>query len=337
MRKRRDERDAPAARILRAAKEEFARRGFSGSRVEAIGRRAGVNPALVLYYFKSKDALYGALLREIFGEFDREDLIVRLRDFRLGPPQKLYIAVYLIVRLFLKPRDPDYYRIVFHELADGSPHLRKMALEFIIPERRIGRVGDHGRDARLARCEERQGRPHGETEETYSRAGKALPRVRERGREIPPLEVSGTAERLAALTAVAEVEKKYAETRAVQIGPYADEVRLGAVEAGTAHYDAPAGTREPPPAKGDPVGGAEAHLLEGNTDFPGGDEVRVQVGALLPAMNRSRYPRRDGERHGRKRQYNKKKELHLDRSPRYEFLPFPVQRARHTVNRYRPP
>jgi TetR/AcrR family transcriptional regulator len=136
MRKRRDERDAPAARILRAAKEEFARRGFSGSRVEAIGRRAGVNPALVLYYFKSKDALYGALLREIFGEFDREDLIVRLRDFRLGPPQKLYIAVYLIVRLFLKPRDPDYYRIVFHELADGSPHLRKMALEFIIPERR---------------------------------------------------------------------------------------------------------------------------------------------------------------------------------------------------------
>ncbi len=136
MRKRRDGRDAPAARILRAAKEEFARRGFSGSRIEAIGRRAGVNPALVLYYFKSKDALYTTILREIFGELDRENLIVRLRDFNLKPPQRLYVAIYLIVRLFLKPRDPDYYRIVFHELADGSPHLRKMALEFIIPERR---------------------------------------------------------------------------------------------------------------------------------------------------------------------------------------------------------
>lgn len=136
MRKRRDGRDAPAAGILRAAKEEFARRGFSGSRIEAIGRRAGVNPALVLYYFKSKDALYTTILREIFGELDRENLIVRLRDFNLKPPQRLYVAVYLIVRLFLKPRDPDYYRIVFHELADGSPHLKKMALEFIIPERR---------------------------------------------------------------------------------------------------------------------------------------------------------------------------------------------------------
>jgi AcrR family transcriptional regulator len=127
---------APAERILAAAKGEFAERGFTGSRVESIARRAGVNPALVLYYFKSKEALYTAILREIFGEFDREDLIVRLKDFHLRPPQKLYIAVYLIVRLFLKPRDPDYYRIIFHELADGGPHLKEMALEFIIPERR---------------------------------------------------------------------------------------------------------------------------------------------------------------------------------------------------------
>ncbi|RPI88921.1 MAG: TetR/AcrR family transcriptional regulator, partial [Spirochaetales bacterium] len=126
----------PPVRILAAAKGEFADRGFTGSRVESIARRAGVNPALVLYYFKSKDALYTAMLREIFGELDRENLIVRLRDFRLKPPQRLYVAIYLVVRLFLKPRDPDYYRIVFHELADGGTHLKKMALEFIIPERR---------------------------------------------------------------------------------------------------------------------------------------------------------------------------------------------------------
>ncbi|HSV97254.1 MAG TPA: TetR/AcrR family transcriptional regulator [Spirochaetota bacterium] len=127
---------APSGRIIEAAKVEFAERGLTGSRVESIARRAGVNPALVLYYFKSKDALYTAILREIFGELDRENLIVRLKDFQLRPPQKLYIAVYLVVRLFLKPRDPDYYRIVFHELADGGVHIKKMALEFIIPERR---------------------------------------------------------------------------------------------------------------------------------------------------------------------------------------------------------
>ena len=49
---------AAPARILEAATGEFAERGYDGARIEAIARRAGVNKALLYYYFPSKGELY---------------------------------------------------------------------------------------------------------------------------------------------------------------------------------------------------------------------------------------------------------------------------------------
>lgn len=56
--------DAPG-RILEAARKEFVEQGFSGARMQAIARAAGVNHALIHYYFASKEKLYEASLREI--------------------------------------------------------------------------------------------------------------------------------------------------------------------------------------------------------------------------------------------------------------------------------
>ena len=41
-----------ALRILTAARDEFAKRGFDGARVERIARRARVNKQLVFYYYQ---------------------------------------------------------------------------------------------------------------------------------------------------------------------------------------------------------------------------------------------------------------------------------------------
>jgi TetR/AcrR family transcriptional regulator len=54
------------AAILRAAIGEFAEQGEAGARTDAIARAAGVNKALIHYYFGTKDKLYGAVLDEIF-------------------------------------------------------------------------------------------------------------------------------------------------------------------------------------------------------------------------------------------------------------------------------
>jgi TetR/AcrR family transcriptional regulator len=58
-------------RIVAAAREEFARRGFEGARVDQIARRAGVNKQLLFYYFHSKRGLFSAVLTRGAAELER--------------------------------------------------------------------------------------------------------------------------------------------------------------------------------------------------------------------------------------------------------------------------
>lgn len=53
------------ARILDAAVSEFSENGLAGARTEQIAEAAGVNKALLYYYFKGKDALYAAALESV--------------------------------------------------------------------------------------------------------------------------------------------------------------------------------------------------------------------------------------------------------------------------------
>lgn len=52
--------------ILDAAEELFARQGFAATTIKQIGAAAGANPALIYYYFRSKEGLYRALLERLF-------------------------------------------------------------------------------------------------------------------------------------------------------------------------------------------------------------------------------------------------------------------------------
>lgn len=52
-------------RILEAALKEFAANGLAGARTETIAAAAGVNKALLYYYFESKEKLYAATLEMI--------------------------------------------------------------------------------------------------------------------------------------------------------------------------------------------------------------------------------------------------------------------------------
>src|SRR5215475_4958492 len=54
--------------ILDAALREFAEKGMAGARTDAIAHGAGVNKALLYYYFGDKEQLYGAVLEGVFAE-----------------------------------------------------------------------------------------------------------------------------------------------------------------------------------------------------------------------------------------------------------------------------
>jgi AcrR family transcriptional regulator len=56
----RDERGVLAARIVAAAREEFAEHGWAGTTLRAVAHAADVDPALVYHYFGSKEGLLDA-------------------------------------------------------------------------------------------------------------------------------------------------------------------------------------------------------------------------------------------------------------------------------------
>ncbi len=56
--------DARPGEIVDAAMQEFAEQGFAGARIERIAKRAGVAKGTVYLYFKTKDELFEAAVRE---------------------------------------------------------------------------------------------------------------------------------------------------------------------------------------------------------------------------------------------------------------------------------
>lgn len=54
--------DDTSEKIVEAAMEEFSEEGFGGARVARIAEKAGVNKALLFYYYRSKEKLYAAVM-----------------------------------------------------------------------------------------------------------------------------------------------------------------------------------------------------------------------------------------------------------------------------------
>jgi TetR/AcrR family transcriptional regulator len=78
---RRRQREATRERILEAASEAFAEKGFLGASTREIARRAATNQGLITYHFRSKEELWRAAADRIF-----EGLGARLVG-RLGTPE----------------------------------------------------------------------------------------------------------------------------------------------------------------------------------------------------------------------------------------------------------
>lgn len=58
--------DATKARILAAAKSEFARLGLAGARVDEIADKASANKRMIYHYFGSKEDLFQVVLEEAY-------------------------------------------------------------------------------------------------------------------------------------------------------------------------------------------------------------------------------------------------------------------------------
>lgn len=90
------------ARILDAALREFAAHGLAGARTERIAESAGVNKALLYYYFSSKERLYMAAVEAIAGRMRDSTLAVFTRQASPGE-RMLRMALSHFDRIWTQP------------------------------------------------------------------------------------------------------------------------------------------------------------------------------------------------------------------------------------------
>src|SRR5690242_16366525 len=78
--------------IIETAEKLFSTHGYSGTSVRDISEAAGVNLAMISYYFGSKDKLLEALFQHR-SEHIRMKVEALLNDHKIDPLQKMEILV----------------------------------------------------------------------------------------------------------------------------------------------------------------------------------------------------------------------------------------------------
>jgi TetR/AcrR family transcriptional regulator len=104
------------ATILKAAMAEFASAGVEGARTDEIARAAGVNKALLYYYFRDKEALYGAVLDEVYSGLVKS--ILGAMDSETDPKRR--ILAYAAAHFDYAAKSPFLPKLVSREMMRGS-------------------------------------------------------------------------------------------------------------------------------------------------------------------------------------------------------------------------
>lgn len=60
--------DSTEQKIFEAAREVFTQKGMDGAKMQEIADRAGINKALLHYYYRSKEKLYEMVVRAVIGK-----------------------------------------------------------------------------------------------------------------------------------------------------------------------------------------------------------------------------------------------------------------------------
>ncbi len=123
--------------ILKFAFDEFSEKGFNGTTLSSISKKAGVNKALVHYYFNSKESLYHEVLQLIFGKHNTSSVSIYSRKWDITPPQKLYVALSFILSVHKEIKNMKAYRLYFWEMAEGTNYFKPFINEYIIPRMSI--------------------------------------------------------------------------------------------------------------------------------------------------------------------------------------------------------
>ena len=118
--------DSTEDKILEAAKNVFVAKGMEGARMQEIADEAGINKALLHYYFRSKERLFEAIFSEIFKfAFPKLSRII-LSDAGIVSKIEQFVDAYIDI-LIKHPFIPGF---VMKELNRDPSGLFKLVVKF---------------------------------------------------------------------------------------------------------------------------------------------------------------------------------------------------------------
>jgi TetR/AcrR family transcriptional regulator len=120
---------ATRAAILKAAEHIFADAGLAGARTDSIAAAAGVNKAMLYYYFRDKNGLYAAVLEERLKDFYRQAIEVLSSRDPAGATLLRYVSKHFD---FIGER-PYYARLFQRLIMGGGPHAERIVQHYLAP------------------------------------------------------------------------------------------------------------------------------------------------------------------------------------------------------------
>jgi len=115
--------------ILEAAKSVFQRKGMAGARMQEIADKAGINKALLHYYFRSKQLLFEMVFKQAFKMMSKKiaGILNTEEDLELKIEKFTYEYISFVIK---HPYLPNF---VLQELNHNPEFLKKMSGSEAIP------------------------------------------------------------------------------------------------------------------------------------------------------------------------------------------------------------
>jgi AcrR family transcriptional regulator len=119
-------------KIKAAAKKLFTQKGFAATRTRDIAEEAGINLALLNYYFRSKQKLYDIILLENFRQFI-QGISIDVFDEKAGIGEKIEKIV--VAYIDFLTRNPDLPLFILNEIRGNPSRIAMQINEDVSPMR----------------------------------------------------------------------------------------------------------------------------------------------------------------------------------------------------------
>lgn len=117
-----------ADRILDAAEDLFAEKGYSATSLGDVADRVGIRSPSLYNHFKNKEALYQAVLDRLL-----EDFSAPLAELDSGPLTQNRVVEWLEVIVRQHHANPNLARLLQHAALSGGPHTNTLIDQLFRP------------------------------------------------------------------------------------------------------------------------------------------------------------------------------------------------------------